>query len=115
MVLIRQAQLRKGVILTLPKQKTLKENLMNLSHANNFKGNLSNEAIQTFGNIAQSIIEHGNMNAWDKANKHMRAALMQAKRESSNKKEFLIKAKQTTGILKNTAPVLVWCVANWKF
>ena len=87
---------------------------MNLSNANSYKGNLSNEAVQTFGSIAQSIIEHGNMNAWDKANKHMRAALMQAKRESSNKKEFLIKAKQATGILKNTHPVLVWCVANWK-
>lgn len=88
---------------------------MNLSNANSYKGSLSNEAVQTFGSIAQSIIERGGMNAWDTANKHMRAALMQAKRESSNKKEFIIKAKQATGILKNTHPVLVWCVANWKF
>lgn len=88
---------------------------MNLSTANSYKGNLSNEAINTFKGIAQSILERGNMNAWDTANKHMRAALMQAKRESSSKKEFITKAKQATGILKNTHPVLEWCVANWTF
>lgn len=88
---------------------------MNLSNVNSYKGNLSNEAVQTFGSIAQSILERGNMNAWDTANKHMRAALMQAKRESCSKKEFIIKAKQATGILKNTHPVLAWCVVNWKF
>lgn len=86
-----------------------------LNAANRYTGKLSNEALDTFGSIAQSIIERGNMNAWDTANKHLRAALMQAKRESSNKKEFLVKAKQATGILKNTHPVMVWCVANWKF
>lgn len=88
---------------------------MNLSQANSYKGNLSNEALQTFGSIAQSILERGNMSAWDTANKHMRSALMQAKHESSSKKEFITKAKQATGILKNTHPVLVWCVANWTF
>jgi hypothetical protein len=86
-----------------------------LNNVPGYKGNLSNEAIQTFAGIAQSILEHGNMSAWDRANSSMRAAVMQAKRESSSKKEFMIKAKQATGILKNTHPVLVWCVANWKF
>lgn len=86
-----------------------------LNNVPGYKGNLSNEAVQTFAGIAQSIIERGGMSAWDTANKHLRAALLQAKRESSNKKEFIIKAKQATGILKNTHPVLVWCVANWKF
>lgn len=76
---------------------------------------VSKEALDTFKGIAQSILERGSMSAWDTANKHMRAALMQAKRESNNKKEFIIKAKQATGILKNTHPMLVWCVANWKF
>jgi len=86
-----------------------------MSYAASSQKGVSNEALETFKDIAQSILERGNTNAWDTANKHMRAALMQAKRDSSNKKEFISKAKQATGIMKNTHPVLVWCVANWKF
>lgn len=86
-----------------------------MNYATTSQKGVNNEALETFKDITQSILERGNMNAWDTANNHMRAALMQAKRESSNKKEFLTKAKQATGILKNTHPVLVWCVGNWKF
>ena len=86
-----------------------------LNNVPGYKGTLSNEAVQTFGNIAQSIIEHGNMNAWDRANTSMRAALMNAKRNSKSKAEFLVNAKKETGIAKNSHPLLVWCVVNWKF
>jgi len=86
-----------------------------LNNVPGYKGNLSSEAVKTFGNIAQSIIEHGNMNAWDRANNSMRAALMQVKRNSNGKAEFLVKAKKETGIVKNSHPLLAWCVENWKF
>lgn len=86
-----------------------------MTYAATSQKGVSNEALDTFKGIAQSILERGNMSAWDTANIHMRAALLQAKRESSSKKEFITKAKQATGILKNTHPVLVWCVANWTF
>lgn len=88
---------------------------MNLSQANSYKGNLSNEAINTFKDIAQSIYEHSLKTPWDRANQHMREALLEAKHQSKSKKEFITKAKKATGLLKNSDPLLVWCVANLTF
>lgn len=86
-----------------------------LSHANRYTGKLSSDAINTFAGIAASIEHHASLNAWDRANSHMRSALIQAKAQAKNKKEFLTLAKQATGIAKNTHPLLVWCSENWKF
>ena len=86
-----------------------------LSSANRYTGNLSSDAIATFAGIAASIEHHASLNAWDRANTHLRAALIQAKAQAKNKREFLTLAKQATGIAKNSHPVLVWCAENWKF
>lgn len=86
-----------------------------LNAANRYNGKLSNAALRTLGDIAASIDYHASLNAWDRANTHMRSALIQAKDSSKSKAEFLKLAKASTGIAKNTHPLLVWCVENWKF
>lgn len=84
-----------------------------LNQANKYEGKLSQAAINTFKDIAQSIHEAGMKSRWDKANQYMKEALLEAKQQSSNKKEFLVNAKKATGLLKNTDPLLVWCVEAW--
>ena len=84
-----------------------------LNAAQSYNGTLSNAALKTFGDIAASIDYHATLNAWDRANSHMRSALMQAKNNAKGKAAFLKLAKQATGIAKNSHPLLVWCVANW--
>lgn len=84
-----------------------------MKHAATSQKGVSNEAMATFKGIAQSIHEHSMKSPWDRANQHMKEALLEAKEQSSNKKEFIIKAKQATGILKNTDHLLVWCVEAW--
>lgn len=86
-----------------------------LQHAASYKGQLSQAAINTFGEVVKGVIEEGSKSPWDKANSSMRNALMNAKRNSKSKAEFLVNAKKETGIAKNSHPLLVWCVANWKF
>jgi len=85
----------------------------NLKYAASFNGKLSQAAINTFADITMSIEARSHMSPWDTANKHMRAALIEAKNQSKGRKEFLVKAKETTGIAKNSHPLLMWCVANW--
>lgn len=84
-----------------------------MKNAASYNGKLSQAAINTFKDIAQSIHEYSMMSRWDKANQYMQAALLEAKQQSSNKKEFLVNAKKATGLLKNTDPLLVWCVQAW--
>lgn len=84
-----------------------------MKNAASYNGKLSQAAINTFKDIAQSIHEHSLKSPWDRANQYMRAGLIEAKDQSSNKKEFLVKAKKATGLLKNTDPLLVWCVEAW--
>lgn len=84
-----------------------------LKYAATSNGKVSQEAIDTFAGIAQSIHEHSMKSPWDRANQHMKKALNEAKAKASNKKEFLVLAKEATGIAKNSHPLLVWCVDNW--
>lgn len=84
-----------------------------LKHASSFNGNLSNEAIQTFKGIAQSIHEHSLKTPWDRANEHMRGALIEAFNMSADKKEFIKNAKKKTGLLKNDDPLIVQCIQTW--
>lgn len=86
-------------------------NIMN--HAQRSNGKLSQAAINTFASIAQSIDHHATLSQWDRANSHMRTALLKAKSDSSNSKTFMKNAKLETGILRNTHPLLQWCVQNW--
>jgi len=85
----------------------------NIKGAQSFNGKLSQAAINTFKDIAQSVHEHSLKSPWDRANQYMKQALTEAKDKSSNKKEFLVNAKKATGLLKNTDPLLVWCVQAW--
>lgn len=84
-----------------------------MKNAASYNGKLSQAAINTFKDIAQSIHEHSLKSPWDHANNYMKEALLEAKDKSSNKKEFLVNAKKATGLLKNTDPLLVWCVTQW--
>lgn len=86
-------------------------NIMN--HAQRSNGKLSKAAIQTFAGIAQSIDHHATLSPWDRANAHMREALLKARTDSSNSKTFIVNAKLETGILRNSHPLLQWCVQNW--
>lgn len=84
-----------------------------LNHAQRSNGKLSQEAIQTFADIAQSIAYHATLSPWDRANVYMREALTKARSDSSNSKTFLKNAKLETGLLKNSDPLLQWCVTHW--
>lgn len=84
-----------------------------LDHAQRSNGKLSQEAIKTFAGIAQSISHHATLSQWDRANTHMKAALLKARSDSSNSKTFLKNAKLETGILRNNHPLLQWCAENW--
>lgn len=84
-----------------------------ISHASRSNGKLSQAAINTFTSIAQSINHHATLSQWDRANPHIREALLKAKSDSSNSKTFMKNARLETGILRNTHPLLQWCVQNW--
>lgn len=86
-----------------------------MKNAASYNGKLSQAAINTFKDIAQSIHEHSLKSPWDRANQHMKSALIEAKKQSKSKKEFLVNAKKATGLLKNSDPLLVWCSDNWQF
>lgn len=74
---------------------------------------VSKEALETLKGIAQSIREHSTMTPWERANSAMKGALHHARTLSKDKNDFLKKAKKETGILRNSHPLLVWCVQNW--
>lgn len=74
---------------------------------------VSAEALNTLKDIAESIHKHSMMSQWDRANIHMKEALLEAKSQANNKTQFLKLTKQRTGLLKNTDPLLVWCVKEW--
>lgn len=84
-----------------------------MKHAQRSNGKLSQAAIQTFANISQSISHHATLSPWDRVNLHMREALTKARSDSSNAKTFLKNAKVETGILRNSHPLLQWCVKHW--
>lgn len=76
-------------------------------------GKVSKAAMDTFIGIAESIVLHSTLSPWDRANVHMREALLKAKSDSSDSKVFIKNAKLETGILKSNHPLLVWCVRSW--
>lgn len=84
-----------------------------MKHAATSQKGISNEALDTFKGIAQSIHEHSMKSPWERANEHMKKALKEVKAQAKNKTEFLKLAKQETGIAKNSHPLLIWCVKEW--
>lgn len=84
-----------------------------MKHAATSQKGISNEALDTFKGIAQSIHEHSMKSPWERANEHMKKSLKEVKAQAKNKTEFLKLAKQETGIAKNSHPLLIWCVKEW--
>lgn len=84
-----------------------------MKHAATSQKGVSNEALDTFKDIAQSIHEHSMKSPQERANEHMKKALKKAKAQAKTKAEFLKIAKKETGIAKNSHHLLVWCVKEW--
>ncbi len=84
-----------------------------MSYAASSDNKVSQEALTTLNEIAYSIHKHSTMSQWDRANTHMKEALLSVKAQATSKQDFLKKAKQETGIAKNSHPLLVWCISNW--
>lgn len=84
-----------------------------LKHACQSSGNLSQDAMNTFAEIAQSIQHHSTLSQWDRSNEYMREALLKAKSDSSNKRVFIKNAMIETGIMRPKHPLIQWCVENW--
>lgn len=86
---------------------------MNLNNAQSYKGKLSQAAINTFADIAQSIEAAGKRTPWEIMNTYMQQAMLEAKAEASNKAEFVKLAKAKTGLTKSNDSRIVWCVTEW--
>lgn len=84
-----------------------------LNYARKSTGRVNDAALGTFVSILCGIEERSRLSHWDTANEHMREALLHAKSKSSNKKEFIKNTKIETGIIKDSHPIIQWCVINW--
>ena len=63
--------------------------------------------------IAAGIAANASRTQWEKMNVHMQAAMIRARDNASNKREFIKLAKQYTGLLKTNDPWIQWCIDQW--